>query len=148
MNDLNRQKLGEHIQNSLQRQRRIARWSAFALNAIFFLISLILVILVLSDPTSYAAAIPVESREIFIVPLALWFIAVCSHLVSALTDSGMIDREMRERAVTEALNQQIIEEALGGEKPKRDTARLDADAVTINDEGELVPLDEVQRKQK
>ncbi len=150
MSDINDPELYERVEQNVKRQKSNLRWTAFGLNAASFLLYLIFLIVSLSDPTSPIANIPPQRWEVFVVPLGLWLIVLGVHFGSAWADSGKSDKEFAARAMNQELGRQILDEALrrAAGKPKRDTSRLEDNYVTINDEGEIVPLKEAEDQRR
>jgi hypothetical protein len=139
MNSIDSQDLSERVQKYVQRQKAFMRWGFFVSHVFLFAISLFIGIGTFSE--TYWADIPEPLQTVMIFPLVLWFIALMFHLGSTLAGGGILDRQLAAQGVTKELGKQFIEQQLGmiGDKPKRDTSHLDADYVTINEEGELVP---------
>jgi hypothetical protein len=81
------------------------------------------------------APIPTDVRDIFFIPLALWFAAVLIHLMATVFESGVADKSLAAQAAIQMSEPPLSWEA---EKAKRD----DTEYVTINEEGEIVPHDE------
>jgi hypothetical protein len=150
MSDIHDPEFYERVEQNVKRQKRNLRWTAFGLNAAAFLFYVFFLIASQSDPTSPIANIPPQRWEVLVVPLGLWLIVLGVHFGSVWADSGKTDKEMMARAMTQELGQQVMDEALrrSMNKPKRDTSHLDEDYVTINDEGEIVPLNEAENERR
>ena len=150
MNELHDPDFYERVEQNVKRQKRNLRWTAFGLNAAAFVIYVLFLIASVSNPDSPLFNIPPQSWEVFVVPLGLWLIVLGVHFGSVWADSGKSDKDMTARAMNQELGQQVMNEALrrAVNKPKRDTARLEDRFMTINDEGEIVPLDEIEDEQR
>lgn len=145
MNEIDYQDLAQRVDKNVKNQKAATRWVFFGFNVVFFLLSLFITMSVFSQN---AVLLTPEIREALdgaiAAPFAFWAMTILFNLMSALFDSGVFDKNLRATATTQALSEQLNETALQqmSEKSKRNSARLESDAVTINDEGELVPLDE------
>jgi hypothetical protein len=147
MNEIDNRELRDRILKNLARQKAILRWAFFGVHAVLLFIAVVLLQSRLGDP-ELAAQIPSPAQDAIYVPLIFLFITLILHFVIALIDRGAADKQFARQAVAQELGNQFIEEQLGwgAEKSKRESAHLDADYVTVNDEGELVPDDEKQAK--
>jgi hypothetical protein len=154
MQEINSPSLRERVEKRVKGRKQTVRW-------VFFIVSLIVTLIFTGIAWGVAASDPAIWETIFredsagalvlIFPTLAGFMSLLYHFLSLAMDSGMGERQMRAQILTEELGQSLLEDQLreveDREKRKRDAARLDADAVTINDEGELVPLDETQDEQ-
>ena len=70
-----------------------------------------------------------------------WFTSLVFQGIVLLMDTGIMDRNIRDRVLAREIGRQIYEQAVGDyEKPKRS---LEADVdYTVSDDGELMPLDD------
>jgi len=130
--------LSERVQRNIERQKSIMRWAFVVVHLLFCVFALILVT---TQP------IPANISDLEGALLVFLVVSLFMHFMSVLISSGRMDKRFVGRAINEELGQEIMAEYLSSrmEKPKRDTAQIDADYVTVNDEGELVP-DSEKRK--
>ena len=139
---MNDSDLSERVRRNIERQKSIMRWAFVVVHLLFCVFALILVA---TEPFQAGAT----NREAQLLVFLL--VSLFMHFMSALISSGRIDKRFVGRAVNEELGQEIMADYLSKhmsgrlEKPKRDRAQIDADYVTVNDEGELVP-DSEKRK--
>lgn len=150
MKDRQNQALNERVQKGIQRRKAIDRWGALAVHAVVAIASIIafgVLLPILDDPKVAGLSLPFNPQVMLGVLIILQVFALSVHLVSALADSGRLDKSMASEVVTRELGQQFIDDQLArqSEKPKRDSAHLESDYVTIDDEGELVPDEEARR---
>ncbi|MFN8376484.1 MAG: hypothetical protein U0694_26890 [Anaerolineae bacterium] len=142
--------LFDRVSANMQRRKFWGRWGAFVVNLLCFLFALMLIVASVSDPASPAASIPIERREIFFVPMALWAFAILSQLASVIMDSGLMDKQMSSEALSKELGQELLEQKLRDmrQKRKNELGAVESDSMTVSDDGELVPLhdDETQRR--
>jgi len=140
----------DRVAQNIQRRKFWGRWGALAVNVLCFLFALIMIVTSLSDPGSPAASIPIERREIFIVPLALWAFAIMCQLASVITDSGLLDKQMSSEELTKELGQELLQQKMRDmtQKRKNELGAVESESMTVSDDGELIPLpdDESQRR--
>jgi heme/copper-type cytochrome/quinol oxidase subunit 3 len=144
MNDINYDELQERVQKGMKRQKAIVRWTFLGVNIMFFLIFLILLIAVQSNPASPINSLPESVSDVLILPLILWPMGIMMQFMHALMESGVMDKQIAARVVGQELGNQILENQLQAvsQKRKREADSVNDEAMTVSDDGELVPLHE------
>ena len=141
----NNEALRERVDDSVKRQKRF-------MHLVFFFLSLGMFVLffALSATMLHFANLPPQFVQgdsapvtgAFIMLSMGWFTSLVFQAITLLTDFGVMDRSIRDRAIAREVGRQLYEQAASDyEKPKRQ-AEDEASEYTISDDGELIEVDE------
>lgn len=132
------------VERRMRRQKTTVRWTMTIVNVVLFnLFVIISWAAVLNDPT---LAVRLQSdtdalgTALFLLSMG-WFSGLFLQFVNTLSDSGVGDERLRRRILSEEITVQMYEQQLAdaraADKRKNEDA---AGAMTLSDDGELVPL--------
>lgn len=144
-NQLNNDQVQERIENYIRRRKKVTRWVMLALNIfMFFLFMALSWGITLATPSLSSMLTETKSplAALLILPTIGWGLGIFFHLLTALADSGAMDRSYRRRAMIGLMGEQIFanlmaQAGMGQEKTKRESRPLH-----LGDDGELVSDDE------
>jgi hypothetical protein len=150
MQNLDNEALRQRVDRAVAREKRTLRIVFFAVSLIMFVLFVIISILMVGMGNIPAELMGPRNSPVLgpMIMLGMgWLTSLIFQGILLMMDFGAMDREIRSRAISREINQQLYEQMIGdAEKPKRHLEE-DAAAYTVSDDGELVELDEeIQRK--
>jgi hypothetical protein len=137
-NPLDASKIRQYVDQNIKKARQTQRYILLGVNVgLFTLFTLIAWIIALSSPS--------DSKQLVgsFIMLSIGFLtSVIMHAVATYTESEMGQRQIRQqlalKALQEAIGQSVSEAVEVPEKRKHDQV------VELSDDGELVPIEEIQ----
>lgn len=129
MYDLESDELREQVARGVKRQKVFYRWLSLGMSALFFAIS---VLILATTPRTD------NPGDMLTGPAILWAATLIFHFVSVLIESGVMDKQIASQVVARELGRQFMANQANTGKRKREAANYEA--MTVDDEGELIPL--------
>jgi hypothetical protein len=138
-NQLDYAQIRRTAEQEVKRQKRLSRLALFVTNLV---ISIIMALIICGLGTGFLSGTgPDATRGLLIVSLTGLFMSVLMHGLSLAIETRAGEQSMREHAVLQALQQQVLgtgadaDDPGASEKPKRDQV------MQLTDDGELIPED-------
>lgn len=155
--------LNERVETALRRQKRVTRIALTAVTSgMFVLFNIIAWAVLFGEGMDALVDVSEATRDQFVggivggmIMLDVgWFISVLYHVILMIMDIPGVENANRNRLTSKVMGE-IVQESIrdGLIRPKRKRTveqdeRMDGEAMTIGDDGELIPDDDsTQRKQ-
>jgi hypothetical protein len=140
------------VEHEVNRQKWTYRSIFFGMHLLFFAVAMFAVWgTVIADASLRSALFDQGSGGalIVILPTILWVAVLLFHAAALFTETAASEKVMRERLIMRELGEDILQRGLEDqgvfEKPKRRPSASDAVRVQFSEDGELIPLEEIER---
>ena len=141
-----------NVEKGLYRQKWLYRSVFFFAHLLFFVGAMVGIWGTVATDSQLRAALfnnGSGAAIIVILPTILWALVILFHIASLYTESEVGEKAIRERLLMREVGEEILRKGLMDEgileKPKRLAKVLEAERMRLSDDGELMPVDDVQR---
>jgi hypothetical protein len=144
--------LNKRLTVAITRQKQVARWWFVILFMVMTGMCSAMAFAMLAGHPATQAALNTEGAPLrlvwFLLSGGLGLLGTLTLIINALMDSKVAEEHMRQDLATKEVAAQLLERGMNDstEKAKR-LGVPDDQAVTISDDGEIVPLEEYEQQQ-